>query len=212
MSPSVNIKHFYCIYIGICNTDYFRPSHNKLWREDDANDHNLTSPAAWDVSINHALILRGGEIFEGLPNQGKRKSTVTQTTKQVGDMALDDHNQIQKRMSWISPKRLWTAARNMLRFKRHSDEPEEIGKHAEFEELDSIMESSNTIEEDDKRVVDSTGWLDSEPSPPDAPPPGKVWNKRSLRVWINKVSRYNFYSFFCTCNLTEVDYCKKDSE
>jgi len=169
-----------------------RPSQNTSWREDDANDHNLTSPAAWDVYINRVIMLRGGEILEGLPNQGKRKSTVTQKAKELGDMApsytsIEDHNQSQKRMSWISPKRLWTAARNMLRFKRHSDEPEEIGKHAEFEELDSILESSNTIEEDDKQVLDSTGWLDSEPSPPDVPPPGKVWNKRSLRVWISKI-------------------------
>ena len=176
--------------LWICNTDYYRLQ-NTLRKEYNANNHSLTSPVGWDDFVNHVLMLRGGETFEGLPLT-KREKEILDTAPSY--TSSEDNIHRQKRMSWISPKRLWTAARNMLRFKRQSDELEDMGEHAEFKELDSIMDGSNTIEEDGKQLIDSAGWFGSEPSPPDIPP-GKSWNKRSLRVWIGKVSPHHLCSF-----------------
>jgi hypothetical protein len=158
------------------------------------------------------LIPRGGEIES-------KVDSINQAETNVNSVAREGTNQMQQaasmsttrgdldhmhnnRLSWMSPKRLWTAARQvidrtsgMLRLNRSSvlktegDIQPEISQDVEFEELDSILYRSNAYEKQTSdEQSDTTGWLESETSPPKEASLLKGWNQRSLRAWINKVS------------------------
>jgi hypothetical protein len=159
------------------------------------------------------LIPRGGEIKSKVDSINQAETNVSSVaregTKQMQQAAamsttLEDpdlmHN---NRLSWMSPKRLWTAARQVidrtsciLRLNRSSvsttegDIQPEISQDVEFEELDSILYRSNAHDKQtsDEQLLDTTGWLESETSPPKEASLLKGWNQRSLRAWINKVS------------------------
>lgn len=157
--------------------------------------------------IRSILKLRGGETeykFDSLQiEQEESDHEIQQSTSTSATSNEDQYTKQGPQMSWISPKRLWTAARTVigrttgiLRFNRLSPNAGESNtdtdKDTEFAELDSILEQSDSgvpesrVEE--HTSIDSSDWLSSEPSPPKGLSLLKGWNQRSLRNWIKKVS------------------------
>ena len=153
------------------------------------------------VLSKKTILIRGGETNE-------LEETENKSTKQIHSSASTNHNSLhqsqnKERLSWISPKRLWSVARNVLdrttgilRFHRSSTTSQTqisgSDKDEDFDELDSIFDKTDNedpIQDEERKMGSDETWLDSEPSPPEGASLLRSWNQRSLRSWINKVSK-----------------------
>jgi hypothetical protein len=174
-----------------------------LFADETRQENNTFSKAALITSIN---IPRGGSISQlfddmtdhvDLASAHSSLSEPDEKSKSIHQI----HEQSTK-ISWISPRRLWSAARKaigrttvVLGFNRNKQSSEEtkldnIEDH-EFAELDSILASSNDSDQpkEDQQRHNETEWLES---PPAEASMLKGWNRRSLRAWMKKVSPIAF--------------------
>ena len=141
----------------------------------------------------YIAIPRGGdEGFKGFEN-GRKQDDQGEHISVPQSRQHDSHPQSEV-IHWISPKRLWAVARNvigrttvMLRRNRSENlivdsEMKDATEDQTFAELDSILEKSTLTD----KYEDRNSWLKISPS--EGTSLLKRWDQQSLRSWINKVS------------------------
>ena len=233
----LNIAAAYCLHQHdlrpvVC--DHNEHQFRTHYHEDISVTHLFKSFDDWDIILSRgnahkscnkfntsralsmeAILIRGGETDYKIDvtNRNELETTENKSTKQIHLSPTTKINplsqpQNKERLPWISPKRIWFAARNVLdrttgilRFHRSNTietQTSEGDKDGEFAELDSILEKTSCEEHKNDQEQDKGSretWLDSEPSPPEGASLRKGWNQRSLRSWINGVSIRPFGSF-----------------
>jgi hypothetical protein len=174
----------------------------------DRLSYNCGSSSISNSLLERKLLLRGGgtdrtTIYEEEDEKELTNKSSNEHAARYKQQSTKSDEEICKqqqytRMSWMSPKRIWAAAKTVLgqtsgilRFNRlsSSDKTQEVqsSNDMDFAELDSILEQTNGASAS-TQTVDDDAWLASDPSPPREASLLKGWNQRSLRTWINKVS------------------------
>jgi hypothetical protein len=174
----------------------------------DRLSYNCGSSSISNSLLERKLLLRGGgtdrtTIYEEEDEKELTNKSSNEHAARYKQQSTKSDEEICKqqqytRMSWMSPKRIWAAAKTVLgqtsgilRFNRlsSSDKTQEVqsSNDMDFAELDSILEQTNGASAS-TQTVDDDAWLASDPSPPRGASLLKGWNQRSLRTWINKVS------------------------